>query len=315
MEFQVSPIPMSTSAAVVIVTKNRADDLRRAAASALGQTAKPQVVVIDDNSTDATQEMLAREFPQVAVFRSPTSLGCVVQRNRAAHLVPASILFSLDDDAVFSSPAVVERTIREFNHPRVGAVAIPFIDVNTSSEIKQRAPDDGKIYAAYSYIGTAHAIRKDLFLSLGGYREVLVHQGEEEDYCVRLLEAGYITRLGNADPIHHFESPRRNWQRMDLYGSRNKILYAWQNVPFPFLPGHLAVTSVKTLGYSLKPGRFSTRLSGVLEGYSMSFGNSSLRAPVSKQTYQLSRELKRRGAVPLGEIESRLLADRGLSHA
>ena len=294
------------SAAVVITTKNRMDDLRKAVISALSQTAEPEVLVLNDGSTDGTAEMLASEFPEVSVQSSQQSLGLIAQRNRGARLVAAPIVFSIDDDAVFSSPRIVDQTLAEFDHPRVGAVAIPFIDVNQGPEIKQLAPDKNGIFAAYSFIGTAHALRRELFLSLNGYREVLFHQGEEEDFCVRMLNEGYIARSGTSDPIHHFESPRRSWERMDYYGSRNKVLYTWQNVPFPYVIPHLMATSVKTLTYNLRPRRLRTRLRGLLSGYANGVTGLGVRQPVLKSTYRLSQELKSHGPMPLSVIENRL---------
>ena len=235
-------------ATVVITTKNRLEELRKAVASALAQTAGPEILVIDDGSGDGTAAAMSREFPSVRLHRSEQSLGLIVQRNRAARLAGNPILFSLDDDAAFSTHTVVEDTLREFDHPRVGAVAIPFVDVNRGPKVRQRAPRPDEVYATYDFIGTAHALRRDVFLSLNGYREVLFHQGEEEDYCLRMLNAGWITRSGNADPVHHFESARRSWARMDFYGARNKVLYAWHNVPFPGMAAHLAGTTAKTLG-------------------------------------------------------------------
>ena len=294
------------TASIVITTKNRKDELRRALISARNQTGVSEILVVDDGSTDGTYEMVAHEFPSVWILRSEQSHGLIVQRTRAAKLVTSPIIFSIDDDATFSSGTIVETTLKEFEHPLVGAVAIPFVDVNRSPTVRQLAPHPSRVYAAGSYIGTAHAIRRDLFLTLSGYREILVHQGEEEDYCIRLLDAGYITRLGNADPIHHFESPRRSWIRMDYYGARNKILYAWQNVPFPYLSGHLAITTVKTLFHSLEPSRFWTRLRGVAAGYRLCFSGRTGRNPVSRLTYRISRDLKRRTAVLIEEIEARL---------
>lgn len=292
-------------AAVVITTKNRLEDLRKAVASALAQTVRPEVFVADDASTDGTPEAIAKEFPEVHLCSSASSVGYIVQRNRAATLVKAPIIFSIDDDAVFSTPRVIEQTLSEFDRPQVGAVAIPFIDVNRSPEVKQRAPRNDGVFAGYSFIGTAHALRRDLFLSLGGYREILVHQGEEGDYCTRMLSAGYITRCGLADPIHHFESPRRSWTRMDYYGSRNRILYSWMNVPLPFFPAHLVVTSALALAFSLEWGRCWIRVRGILAGHGLGLSGRSGRQPVTVQAYRMSRELKTRGAVSLDEIQSR----------
>lgn len=286
-----------------MTTKNRREDLRKAIASAVAQTAKPEVLVIDDGSADGTAEAVVREFPSVHLHRSEKSLGYIVQRNRGATLTDSPIIFSMDDDALFSTATVVEQTLREFDHPRVGAVAIPFADVNRSPTVHQRAPQPDGVFVSYSFIGTAHALRRELFLALGGYCEMLVHQGEEEDYCTRLLNAGYVTRCGTADPIHHFESPRRSWTRMDYYGARNKILYAWHNVPFPYVMGHLGATSARTLAYNLQPRRLVTRLRGVLAGYGLACSGKWKRRPISSTIYRLSRELQRRGAIPLNEIE------------
>ena len=166
-------------ATVVITTKNRREDLLKAVASVLFQTARPEVLVIDDGSIDGTSEAVAREFPSVRLHRSEQSLGYIAQRNRGAEMARNPIVFSIDDDAVFSSPLVVEQTLREFENLQIGAVAIPFIDVNRSSAVMQKAPRADSIFAAYSFIGTAHALRREVFLRLGGYRDALVHQGEE----------------------------------------------------------------------------------------------------------------------------------------
>jgi glycosyltransferase involved in cell wall biosynthesis len=279
------------AATVVITTKDRKDDLRNAIVSALAQTARPEVIVMDDGSTDGTAEFIHAEFPEIRIERSEHSLGYIQQRNRAAKLASHPILFSIDDDAVFSSPRVMEQTLREFDHPRVGAVAIPFVDVNKSPEIHHRAPDAEGVYAGYNYIGTAHALRRDLFLRLSGYREILFHQSEEEDYCIRLLNAGYVTRYGNADPVHHFESPRRSWKRMDYYGARNKVLYACHNVPMPNLAVHLTATTLFTSIYARNPARFLTRLRGVAGAYSRICMGHIRRQPVARSVYQLSRRV------------------------
>jgi glycosyltransferase involved in cell wall biosynthesis len=299
---------VTPAATVVITTRNRLEDLRSAVASAIAQTAAPEILVMDDGSIDGTAAAIAREFPGIRLDRSEASQGYIAQRNRGAELVQAPIVFSIDDDAVFSSPTVIEQTLREFNHPRVGAVAIPFVNVNSGRAVHQRAPEAGGIYATYAFIGTAHAVRRDLFVALGKYRKLLVHQSEEEDYCVRLLNAGYVTRCGRADPVHHFESPRRSWKRMDYYGARNKVLYAWNNVPFPFFPMHLAVTTFMTSIYSRHPARCLTRVRGVVAAYARCCTGQGDRRPVIASVYRLSRELKRRGAVPLEEVEQRLPA-------
>src|SRR5262245_1330076 len=141
---------------IVITTKNRKASLRRAVTSALTQTILGELIVVDDGSTDGTAEMVASEFSQVRLERVSDSCGYIIQRNRAAHLSSADVIISIDDDATFSSPWVVEQTIAAFDHPRVAAVAIPYIEPHKDMRVFQSAPKGG-IWVTHVFRGTAHA--------------------------------------------------------------------------------------------------------------------------------------------------------------
>jgi glycosyltransferase involved in cell wall biosynthesis len=290
-------------ASVVIVTKDRKDQLRLAISSAIKQTEPVEILVVDDGSTDGTEEMVRSEFPGVRVTRSLTSLGYIAQRNRAARLCSGEFIFSIDDDAEFSSPHIVAQTLHAFSHPRVGAIAIPYTEPHKSGEIVQLARDSEGIWITDSYRGTAYALRRDLFLSLGGYRENFVHQGEEMDFCIRLLDAGFVVRLGFGDAILHYEHPKRDLSRMDYYGRRNDILFAVENVPMPYLPVHLLATTVNGMMYSVRCGRISWMFKGTLAGYAAVF-SARRSTPVSRSTYHLHRLLKKQGPKSLSDIES-----------
>lgn len=289
-------------ASVVITTKNRRDDLGQALESAFSQSVPVEVIVVDDGSTDGTAEFVRSEFPETRLDVAETSRGYIVARNHAARLASTPIVFSIDDDAIFSTPNVVEQTLAEFSDPRIGAVAIPYIEPNKSDRLHQKAPEDSSVFVTNDYIGTSHALRRETFLALGGYRECLVHQGEEGDYCLRLLDAGYVTRLGNADPIHHFESPKRDLRRMDLHGRRNDVLFAWHNVPMPYFPVHLAATSSNGLLSGIRVGRPWRMLRGTVAGYAACFSRWNHRAPVSPAVYLLNRRLKKGGPMRLDEV-------------
>lgn len=295
-------------ATVVITTKDRRDDLHGAITSALAQSVPVEVLVIDDGSGDGTSEMVRKEFPAVRLVRHTESRGLIVRRNEGARLALAPVVFSIDDDAAFQSRDTVKQTLQEFDHPRVGAVAVPFVNINQDTMVRQRAQDTGRVWVTDRYIGTAHAIRRDLFLSLGGYREHFVHQGEEGDYCLRMLARGNVVRLGTADPIHHFESPRRSFERMDYYGRRNDILFAWHNIPLPDLLWHLPATTVSGLMTAVRCGRYRHMLAGLAKGYLDSMSMAS-RCPISKKIYGLFRLLKSEGPILLIEAESILPPD------
>lgn len=289
------------AATIVVTTKNRKDDLRGALASCSAQVGDFELLVIDDGSTDGTCEMVVAEFPNAVVIRNELSTGYIAARNRAGRLAKGCILFSIDDDAVFTSPHAVAQTLAEFNDPRIGAVAIPYADVNRDGVERQRAPSADGFFVSDRFVGTAHAVRKDLFLKLGGYREAFFHQGEESDYCIRMLDAGYFVRLGNADRIDHFESPKRDTRRMDIYGRRNDILFATLNVPWPWLPLHLLSVTIKGAWFGIRIGRPLRMLHGICIGYLDAFKYRHDRRPVSVASYQLFRRLRKSGAISIEE--------------
>lgn len=291
--------PTAHVATVLITTKNRRDELRTALQSAVAQTTPVEVLVIDDGSADGTPEMVTAEFPGVRLVRHDDSLGYIVRRNEGARLANGAVVFSIDDDAVFSTPEVVRQTLADFGSGRVGAVAIPYIDVHTDPRVYQAAPDAQAVHVTDRYKGTAYAVRRDVFVRLGGYREHLFHQGEESDFCIRLLAAGHVVRLGNAAPIHHLESPNRDFRRMDYYGVRNAVLFAWQNVPVPFVLLHLPVVVLRCLAHTWNPGRLRTRLAGVFKGLWLCA--SVPREPVPASTYRLWRFLAK-GPRPLAQL-------------
>ena len=258
--------------------------------------------MIDDGSTDGTPEFVHDRFPKVTLISSELSQGYVVQRNRGARLARAPFIFSIDDDAVFSTPHVVEQTLAEFSAPRVAAIAIPYIEPLSGNRLLQRAPSRDRVWVTDSFIGTAHALRRDLFLQMHGYRETLVHQGEERDYCIRMLDRGWVTRLGSSDPIVHYESPRRDFKRMDYFGRRNDILFAWHYVPLRWFPLHLAATSFNGVRSAFRVHRFYNMAAGLCAGYIECVRRWSERSPVSKDTYLLSRRLKKGGALAMDDI-------------
>lgn len=291
------------TAAVVITTKNRKRDLRRALRSCVEQTAKPELVVIDDGSTDGTEELVRREFPAVRIFRDEVSRGYIVQRNRGAQLVNGDIIFSIDDDAEFSSPRIVEQTLTEFDDPAIAAVAIPFVNVKYSDAVLQRAPDSKGTFVTFSFVGTAHALRRDVFLTAGGYREFLFHQGEEEDLCIRMLDSGRFTRLGNADPIYHYESPLRDFRRWNVFGARNKLLFSWYNVPMPYLLMHLPAVTANQAIHAIRIRQPLWTIQGWLGGVAGCMRQLTERRAVRADTYRLFRKLRHQ-SMPLEEARS-----------
>jgi GT2 family glycosyltransferase len=292
-------------ATVVITTKDRREDLSAAIESALAQSgAEVEVLVVDDGSSDGTSDMVAERYPAVRLERSERSLGYIVQRTRAATLARAPVVVSIDDDARFTSPATVARTLADFDHERIGAVAIPFLDVRAHGTVeRQVAPDGADRWITNVFVGTAHAVRRDLFLRLGGYRSALRHQGEEFDLCLRMLATGHVVRLGRAERIEHHESPRRATGALVRLAARNDVLRTAYLAPWPDAAADAAKQVVHHLAVGGRLGLRSAALRGIGEGLALAARTRDQRRPVGRGVMRADRTLRRRGPLPLSELE------------
>jgi glycosyltransferase involved in cell wall biosynthesis len=298
------------AASIIITTKNRKEDLRRALRSAFAQAGDIEVLVMDDGSTDGTSEMVREEFPRTRLWRDEQSRGLIVQRNRLMERAVAPIVLSLDDDSELSTPNIVAQTLRDFENPRVGAVSIPHKDMRTGLVVVQPAPAVDEVFVSDAYYGCSVALRRDIFLACGGMRETrLTCGGEEREFSIRALDAGYVVRVGRSDLIYHYESPIRNWKTIRVAGAASRILFIWFNVPWPYFLPHLASTSLKLLIDGLRKRFLTWTLRGELMGYrAMISGQYRFRSPVSRRTFTLARKMIRNAGRPmrLQEIEGQL---------
>jgi glycosyltransferase involved in cell wall biosynthesis len=105
---------MPQSIAVIIPTYNRSHTLRRALDSVNNQTVRPsEICVVDDGSTDETEQLLSRHYPQVNyVYQS--NAGVSSARNAGVALTKGHWLAFLDSDDEWM-PNKLERQLQEIN--------------------------------------------------------------------------------------------------------------------------------------------------------------------------------------------------------
>ena len=89
---------MPQNISVIIPTYNRAKLLSRSLNSVLQQTCPPsEIIVVDDGSTDYTEQLIKHDYPQVIYHHQP-QLGVSAARNQGIQLASHSWLAFLDSD-------------------------------------------------------------------------------------------------------------------------------------------------------------------------------------------------------------------------
>lgn len=295
---------------VAIVTQNRKDDLRSAVRSALQQDASVEVLVLDDGSSDGTSDMLRDEFPEVRVARFDDGAGVAARKNDATRLARGEIIVSIDDDSVLTSPRIVADTVRDFDHPRIGAVAIPVIDIRVSPKEYQRAPEPRDRWVASVFRNNACAVRRDVMIEVGGYLPEIQWVGEEWDLSLKMMDAGYVIRLGRSEPVHHMTSPKRDFRREDVYGRRNELLICWRYFPFPWNLAGMAGYALKALNAGIRSGRTRNMVLGMGLGLRLCVTGGPSRRPIDRRAFRFDQRARAAsragGAVRLADTEREL---------
>lgn len=254
---------------VGIATRNRAASLVRCVASLaiLGDLVS-DIIVVDDSSDEPVRPALdglpADLLAKLTFITQPDQQGPIVARNTMVQLARSEVVLLLDDDTLI----VDERGIRRafdliVQHPDVGAVACAMAHADGSPWPSSMQPSPAQ-YLSYvpAYIGFAHLLRRRVFLDLGSYRPLFYFYGEEKDYCLRLLNAGYHVVYDPDARVAHLVDPAgRSQARYLRYVIRNDCLYSLYNEPLPLMCATIPVRLYRYLKMSRRgnvrdPGGF-----------------------------------------------------------
>jgi GT2 family glycosyltransferase len=220
---------------VGITTRNRPEALGACLASmAVIPGLDPEILLFDDGSVPPASEIIGQPPIAVRVIRDASSPGYIVGRNRLVAEARGEFVLLLDDDTRLLSAAAIESAIGVMRaDARVGAVAFAQAEADGRPWPERMQPSTARVPAVVpSFIGFAHLLRRAVFLALGGYRESFEFYGEEKEYCLRLIDAGYQTvYLPDALVAHVPDAATRDRRRYLRCVARNDCLNTLYNDP------------------------------------------------------------------------------------
>jgi glycosyltransferase involved in cell wall biosynthesis len=219
----------AASVIVGIMTHNRAGELRKAITSALQQSYAPlRVAVIDDASSDETPA-LRDEFKSVLWERCERVQGYVWARNKMMLTATEDYYASLDDDSRFIRGDEIAIAV-EFleRHPEVAAVAFDILSPDFPQPVSRSSR-----HSVATFIGCGHVLRLSAVKQLGGYAEFPGTYGaEEKDFCLRLIDAGYlIVKFDGVHVWHDKTLLARDIPRQHCSGVCNDLALTLRRVP------------------------------------------------------------------------------------
>ena len=202
---------MPTSIDVVIPVHNRFALTDSCLRHLRAQTLPHRVIVVDNGSTDGTQEMLRQQWPEAQVERFEHSLGFAEACNHGVSAGIGEVVVLLNND-VDCRPDFLERLVAPFERDRsVGAVAALMLrpgeraidslglcaDVTLAAFPRlsglppEKAAEPGAALAGPA--GAAAAYRRGAWSEVGGLDERIPAYAEDFDLALRLRAAGWHT--------------------------------------------------------------------------------------------------------------------------
>ena len=202
---------------IILVTWNRREELTLALDSIyLQQDVLPEVIVIDNGSTDGTQEMLRESFPSVVLIRNVTNRGACVGKNQGILAATGEFIAFMDSDAVLLNPHTFSGLMEKLcSDPSLGAVAGP-IFIDFEHEIPWvfgiHLTDDLYIDWARTRAGFGEAdalstcfvmMPGKVALRVSGFDPVYFYQHEDLDFFIRMRRLGYRIEVVEGYPVWH----------------------------------------------------------------------------------------------------------------
>ncbi|MEA3207645.1 MAG: hypothetical protein QOE70_702 [Chthoniobacter sp.] len=246
---------MSLTAGVCIATHNRKDDLARTLRVLDALEPRPaELLITCDGCTDGTVEFLRAQYPQLQPIVNEQPRGSTGSRDAMFRAAKSDILLILDDDSYPIETDFLARLPRLFeSHPRLAVANFPQRTDQYPESLT--AGDFGLPHFAGTYVNCASAIRRAVFLELGGYPAEFRIAYDEPDFALRCVSAGWQVRYETSLTIrHHYSGVMRNELQMHQTHARNELWSVLMRCPAPQLFAVACFRLARQFGYAWHRG-------------------------------------------------------------
>jgi GT2 family glycosyltransferase len=224
---------------VVVITRNRREELLRTLGRLDALPERPPVLVTDNGSTDGTAEAVAARHPWVRLLRPGRNLGAV-GRNLAMRHVTSRYVAFCDDDSWWDPDALGRAADLLDRCPELAGVTGRIVVephgredpvVRELRESPLRGPSWLPGPALGSFLAAATVLRSDAFRAAGGFSPRLWLGGEEELLATDLIQQGWWLAYAEEVTVRHAPSRQRDATERRVQGLRNTLWFSWLRRP------------------------------------------------------------------------------------
>lgn len=247
---------------VIIVNYNVAVEIEESIRSIYGNLSKIDldIIVIDNNSPDRSIEKLANKFPDIRLLLYKENYGYSKANNIGVSLSKYETILILNPDTVliedFVTPIVTyidnsertgvcgpmllykDRNFQSSNGLKLGIVyetaeALMFINYYRKliRWIQRNKYNSNTPFKVNWMSGACFIVKKDIFLSVGGFNTEYFMNYEDIDICKRISDAGYYNYYFPFLKCIHLDqtSQKRDYEKFTLSRYSSRLMYAKNN--------------------------------------------------------------------------------------
>lgn len=210
---------------IIIVNYNTKDLLENCLKSVFKAAAPKngiEVILVDNNSSDGSPDMVARNFKEVKIIRNKSNTGFARANNTGYEVAAGKYLLFLNSDTVVKKYSFVKPLKFLKNHPSVGAITIKLVTADGTldldnhrgfptpwssfchffglSKLFPHSTVFNPYYLGLKKLNKVHTIpvaagsfimmSSKLFNDIGRWDEAYYFYGEDIDLCFRINQAG-----------------------------------------------------------------------------------------------------------------------------
>lgn len=223
-----------------------------------------EIIVVDNNSSDGSEEKIKNHFPEVIFIRNDENLGFAKANNKAIKTAKGKYLFLLNPDTLILDNGINDVIHYMENNPEVGLIGPCIVDKNfniihsfsTSKNFKEHckemfedafyiqhlqmifkknhlAPSTSEPFHVGFVNGSAMIIRKNALRKVGLLDERFFFCAEEVDWCFRFNQNRFKIVYHPVLKVLHYGGSGQDinlWSFLQYHKSHMKLFEKYQGI-------------------------------------------------------------------------------------
>jgi GT2 family glycosyltransferase/lipopolysaccharide/colanic/teichoic acid biosynthesis glycosyltransferase len=206
------------------------------------------IFVVDNASTDGSQEFLTSRFPTITFIRNDENVGFASANNQAIRKAKGTYTLIINPDTLIQENTLSTLLAHMQSNPNSAAAGCKLLNPDGSFAPESKRSIPTPLTALYKVLGFSASYymsslgenesgpvpvlsgafmfcRTDVLQALGGFDERFFMYGEDIDLCYRILLAGYDIDYVPTTSIIHYKGESTKKDNLDYVILFNKAMY------------------------------------------------------------------------------------------